>query len=118
MVKILTIEDSAFERAAIIEILKDSGYSDIIEAEDAEKGVEIFKAESPDVVLQDLRLPGMDGLECIKKLKEINPAVKVIVLTIVGRKDSIEEAQRLGVVDYVLKPITKEKLVPALEKAL
>ena len=113
--KILTIEDSAFERKAIIAILKKGGITDIVEAEDGEKGLEAYKNEKPDLVLLDLRLPGMDGLECFKKLKEIDPAVKVIVITIVTRQDSVDEANKLGVKGYIIKPITEEKLLPAIK---
>lgn len=118
MVKILTIEDSVFERGAIKHILNENGYKDVLEADNAEKGIEIYESEKPDVVLLDLRLPGMDGLECLKKLKEINSDVKVVIVTIVGRKDSMDEAAKLGVSSYVLKPVTKNKLIPEIEKAL
>ncbi len=118
MVKILTIEDSAFERKAIINILKKGGYEDIVEAEDAEQGIEAYKTNRPDLVLLDLRLPGMDGLECFKKLKAINPKVKVIVVTIVTRQDSVDEAKKLGAVDYIIKPITEQKLLTPIKKVL
>ncbi len=118
MVKILIIEDSEFERGAIKNILNKNDYNDIVEAESAEKGLELYKSENPGIILLDLRLPGMDGLECLKKLKEINSGAKVIVVTIVGRKDSIDEAVRLGAKAYVLKPVTRDKLIPEIEKAL
>ena len=118
MAKILMIEDSAFERGVIKNILSEAGYTDVSGADSAEKGLEMYKADKPDLVLLDLRLPGIDGLECLKQLKDINSDVKVIVVTIVGRKDSIDEATSLGVKAYVLKPVTKEKLIPEVEKAL
>ena len=118
MRKILTIEDSGFERKAIINILKKGGYEDIVEAEDGEQGIELVQSEKPDLVLLDLRLPGMDGLECFKKLKELSPTVKVIVVTIVTRQDSIDEAKKLGAIDYIIKPITEKKLLDPVKKAL
>lgn len=70
MAKILLIEDSAFERKAIINILGKGGYKDFVEAEDAEQGLVKYKSEKPNLVLLDLRLPGMDGIECFRELKK------------------------------------------------
>lgn len=118
MVKILTIEDSAFERKAIINILNKEGYKEIIEAEDAEKGIQTYKDQKPDLVLLDLRLPGIDGLECFKELKKIDSNVNVIVVTIVTRQDSVDEATKLGAKGYIIKPITADKLVPTIKEIL
>ena len=116
--KILTVDDSAFERKAIISILNKAGYDKIIEAEDGEKAVEIYPVEKPDLVLMDLRLPGMDGLECFKELKKINPTVKVIVVSIIAREDTMKEAKELGAKGYVIKPITEQKLITEIKKVM
>jgi DNA-binding NarL/FixJ family response regulator len=65
----------------------------------------------------DLRLPGIDGLETFKKLKEINPLVKVIFVSVVTRKESVDAAKQMGVKNYVYKPITEEKLISAVKAA-
>lgn len=65
-----------------------------------------------------MRLPGIDGLECYKKLKEIDPKVKVIVVSIVTRQDSIDEATKLGAKAYIIKPITEQKLLEPVKKVL
>jgi two-component system chemotaxis response regulator CheY len=118
MAKILTIEDSAFERKAIINMLSKAGYKDIIEAETAEEALEKYKSEKPDLVLLDLRLPGMDGIECFKELKKINPRVKVVVVSIVTRQDSIDECMKLGAKAYIMKPVTQNKLIDPIKKVL
>lgn len=118
MPKILTIEDSVFERKAIINMLNKGGYKDIIEAETGEEALEVYKKEKPDLVLLDLRLPGMDGIECFKKLKEINPRVKVIVVTIVTRKESVDECTKLGAKAYIMKPVTQTKLIDAVKQVI
>ena len=94
------------------------GFEDVAEAEDAEQGMEMFKLEKPDLVLLDLRLPGMDGLACLKELRKINPACKVIMVTIITRQESVEEAKASGALDYITKPITFDKLIPKVKKAL
>ena len=78
----------------------------------------MFKSEKPGLVLLDLRLPGMDGLECFKELKKLDPKVVVIVVTIVTRQDAIDEANGLGAKGYITKPITEKKLLEAVNKAL
>lgn len=118
MAKILTIEDSAFERKALINFLNKGGYKEILEAETGEAGIEVFKKEKPDLVLMDLRLPGMDGIECFKKLKAMSPTVKVIMVTIVTRKESVDECMKLGAKAYLVKPITQTKLVDAVKKVI
>lgn len=116
--KILLIEDSAFERKAIMNMLKKNGYSDFVEAEDGETGLTKAKSEKPDLVLLDLRLPGMDGLECFKELKKAVPGIKVIVVTIVTRQESVDEATKLGAKAYIMKPITEAKLVPEVKRVI
>jgi len=118
MAKILLIEDSSFERKAIINMLKKSGYTENVEAEDGEQGLEKVKTEKPDLVLLDLRLPGMDGLECFKEMKKISPGIKVIVVTIVTRQESVDEASKLGAKAYIMKPVTEAKLIPEVKKVL
>lgn len=119
MVKILTIEDSVFERKAIIGILKKSGYEDVVEAENGAEGLEKFKSEKPDLVLLDLRLPGEPaGLDVYRELKKIDENVKCIVVSILRKESSIQEALALGVAAYVVKPVTKEKLVVEVQKVV
>ena len=118
MAKILVVDDSAFERKAILGILEKAGHKDIIEAEDAEQGLEVFKLEKPDLVLLDVRLPGMDGVQCLGEIKKANPDAKVIMVTIVTRQETIDEAMKNGAAGYITKPITKEKLVPKVKEVL
>lgn len=114
--KILTIEDSAFERKAIRGILNKAGYTDIIEAESGEIGIEKFKVERPDLVLLDLGMPGMSGIEVLQRLKQIDPSVKVIIASIVRKRETIDETLQMGVQAYITKPITYGKLIPEIKK--
>lgn len=116
--KIMTVDDSEFERKLIIQLLERNDYKDVVEADSGEKAILVYKKEKPDLVLMDYRLPKMDGLECLKELKKINPSVKVIMLTIVIRKDAVDEAVRAGAKDYLVKPITEKNLMSAVKKVL
>ncbi len=69
--------------------------------------VELFQ---PEVVLLDIQMPGMDGLQALKKIKELHPKVKVIMVTAVETQEKIEEAMRLGADNYITKPLSLEYL--------
>jgi two-component system chemotaxis response regulator CheY len=118
MPKIMTIEDSAFERAAIVSILKANKFNDVIEAENGEEGLKKYEKEKPNLVLLDLRMPGISGMDVLKELKKRDKNVKVIVVSIVRKQESINEALKLGASAYITKPVTKEKLIPEIKKCI
>lgn len=119
MGKILIIEDSAFERKAIINILGKEGYTEVEEAENGAEGLEKYQAAKADLVLLDLRLPGEPaGLDVFRELKKIDAGVKCIVVSIVRKEETVKEALDLGVKAYVMKPVTQEKLIPKVKEVL
>jgi sigma-B regulation protein RsbU (phosphoserine phosphatase) len=102
--KILTIEDEPLIRDGIVAYLEDSGFA-MLEARDGLAGLEIFRSERPDVVLCDLRLPGMDGLEVLSAITAESPETPVIVVSGVNRLHYAVQALKRGAWDYVTKPI-------------
>jgi len=103
-VKILTIEDESYIRQSIRTYLEDYGFV-VIEAENGRKGLELFDQESVDLVLLDLRMPEMDGLQVLEILKEKAPEVPLVVASGTGNITAVVEALHLGAWDYILKPI-------------
>lgn len=102
--KILTIEDEPPIRSGIVTYLEDSGFT-MLEANDGPSGLEIFRQEHPDVVLCDLRLPGMDGLEVLSTITAESPETPVIVVSGVSLLVYAVQALKRGAWDYVTKPI-------------
>jgi len=102
--RILTIEDEAPIRDGIVAYLEDSGFS-MLEANDGPAGLEIFRREHPDVVLCDLRLPGMDGLDVLSSIAAESPETPVIVVSGVSQLNYAVQALKRGAWDYVTKPI-------------
>ena len=102
--KILIIEDDKFLRELISRKLQGEGYQ-ISEATDGEEGARIAKGEKPDLILLDLILPGIDGFEVLKRIKESpeTRSVPVIILSNLGQKEDIEKGMSLGAVDYLIK---------------
>ena len=116
MLKILVVDDSIFERKIIIDTLKMLGYNNVIEAGCGEEAINLYKKEHPDLILLDLRMPGPSGEEVLLKLKEMDPNIKVAILSIVRDEDTIKELLDLGALTYITKPITKEKIKEILKK--
>lgn len=102
--RILTIEDEPLLRQTIVAYLEDSGFS-VMEAEDGRVGLEKVRTELPDLVLTDLQMPGVRGLEILETLSKEYPDMPVIVLSGAGGMDDVIQALRLGASDYLTKPI-------------
>jgi phosphoserine phosphatase RsbU/P len=103
--KILVIDDEKIVRQSIAIYLEDSGY-EVLEAEDGKQGVELFSQFKPDLVLCDLRMPELDGLDVLRKLTKISPNTPIIIVSGAGQINDVVEALRLGALDYLVKPIT------------
>jgi len=102
--KILTIDDESYIRQSIKSYLEDYGFT-VFEAENGKKGLEVFDRESPDLVLLDLRMPEMDGLQVLEILKEKAPDIPLVIASGTGNITAVVEALHLGAWDYILKPI-------------
>ncbi len=102
--KILVIDDENYIRDSVIGFLEDFGF-DVIDAENGRVGVETFSAEDPDLVLCDLRMPEMDGLEVLARIREMNPKTPIVIVSGAGNLSDTVEALRLGAWDYIIKPI-------------
>lgn len=105
MPKVLVIDDEPLVRQSIAIYLEDSGYQ-TIEAACGQQGLDLFCEFSPDVVLCDLRMPGMDGLEVLQRLSELSPDTPIIIVSGAGQIHDVVEALRLGALDYLVKPVT------------
>jgi two-component system response regulator (stage 0 sporulation protein F) len=81
-----------------------------LKATNGKKAIGIFKKLKPDWVFLDIKMPGMDGIEVLKEMKKIKPDIRVIMITGKKEKDLQEKAKRLGVIDYIVKPLDLEEL--------
>ena len=117
MTRVMTIDDGAFARMQCANILTEKGY-EVIEASSGLEGLQQYVETKPDAVLLDIVMPHMDGLETLKKLMEIDPAAKVIMVTAVGQRAEVVEAIQWGAKDYVLKPFDAKRLEVALNRVM
>ena len=116
MKKLLVIDDEASTRDLMKISLESDGYT-VFTAEDGPTGLEIFAKESPPVVLTDIKMPGMDGIEVLRRVKELSPDVEVIVITGHGEMNLAIRALQLEASDFINKPISDESLALALRRA-
>jgi len=115
--KILIIEDRRENIVFIANnILKPEGY-DVITARDGKMGLEKAQTENPDVIITDLKLPQLGGLEVMEKLLELDIHIPTIVMTFHGTEETAKQALRLGAKDYLIKPFTIDEMYEALERA-
>jgi two-component system NtrC family response regulator len=115
--RIVVIDDEVNAAAALETLLREDGY-EVSRAHDGRAGLELIAKEAPDLVLTDLRMPEVDGIELLKRVKEIRPDCMVILMTAYGTVKTAVKAMKLGAEDYVSKPIDMEELEIVLQKAL
>ncbi len=115
--RVIVIDDEVNAAAALETLLREDGY-EVARANDGRSGLALLEKSDAEVVLTDLRMPGMDGLELLARIKEIRPETMVILMTAYGTVKTAVKAMKLGAEDYLGKPIDVEELEVVLEKAL
>ena len=114
-VKILVVDDEAIVRESLRDWLSDVGYQ-ALTAEDGPQALEILEKEKPGIVIADLVMPGMDGIELMKRAKDMLPNVEVIIITAYGSIPTAISAIREGAYDYIEKPFCPERAELLIEK--
>src|SRR5262245_24439661 len=114
---ILIIDDEEMSRFILREALAKRGYS-VDEAADAETGIKKVRQQPYDLVLLDVQMPGLSGIEAIPKLKDIDPSVIIIMTTALGSKETIMEAISRGAYDYFVKPFKFEEMEVVVKRSL
>jgi DNA-binding NtrC family response regulator len=115
--RILVVDHEVNARSALAELLKDEGY-DVEMAADAFKALGKYESFAPQVVITDLKMPGMDGIELVKKIRAGEDPAAVIVMTAFGAVQTAVDAMRAGAADYLTKPLNFDELLVVMEKVL
>jgi len=116
MHKILLIDDEEDILRVLSMSLRSDGH-DVVTANSGEEGLAVFGKESPGIILTDIRMPGMDGLEVLRRIKALNPDVEVIIITGHGDVDAAIESLQHGASDFINKPVKDRALSIALKRA-
>lgn len=117
--KILVVDDSVFIRRSVSTILKQNNY-EVLEAEDGEEGLNVAKENKVSLILTDINMPRMNGLEMIKKIRQmiVYKLTPILVLTTESQGDIIEEGKKAGASGWLVKPFSNEKLIETIESVL
>jgi len=112
--RIVVAEDEAVIRMDLAETLRDEGYDVVAQAADGLAAVEAVRDHRPDVALVDIAMPGLDGIEVTR---QVSDEAAVVVVTAFGQRERIGQAREAGAMAYLVKPVTRDDLIPAIEMA-
>ncbi|MBT2765637.1 response regulator [Paenibacillus sp. ISL-20] len=115
--KVLIVDDQNGIRILLVEVFSSEGY-ETFQAANGKAALDIVKTHAPDLVLLDMKIPGMDGLEILKHIKQMNPDIKVIMMTAYGELDMIKEATDLGALMHFTKPFDIDEMRQAVNMQL
>ena len=115
---ILICDDAAFMRMMIKDILVKNGYNIAGEAENGVKAVEKYQETKPDLVLMDITMPEMDGIQALKKIKAIDANEIVVMCSAMGQQAMVIESIQSGARDFIVKPFQPDRVIEAVKKAV
>jgi len=119
MKKIMIVEDSSLMTSVISNFIKKSGKDfEIISACNGEEGVEKFQSEKPDLIFMDIKMPGMDGITALEKIRGMDNTAKIVMCTSLKEEEQEQRAKAAGAVGYIMKPFSSEDIVGALNDNL
>ncbi|MCI8730963.1 MAG: response regulator [Lachnospiraceae bacterium] len=111
MAKILLVDDAAFMRMMVKETLTKAGYTDLYEAADGMQAVETYNDIKPDLVLMDITMPNMDGLEALKAIKSKDPNANIVMCSAMGQESMVIDAIKSGAKDFIVKPFKPDRIL-------
>ena len=115
---ILICDDAAFMRMMIKDILTKNGYGIAGEAENGVVAIDKYNETKPDLVLMDITMPEMDGIQALKKIRENDPSAVVIMCSAMGQQAMVIEAIQSGAKDFIVKPFQAERVLEAVKKVV
>ena len=118
MAKILIVDDAAFMRMMLKNILVEAGYEIAGEAENGAIGVERYKELKPDLVTLDITMPDTDGISALKKIKEFDPSATCIMCSAMGQQSMVVSAIKEGAADFIVKPFQPDRVLESVRNAL
>ena len=116
--KVLIVDDAAFMRMMIKDILSKNGFNVVAEAGDGAQAIEMYKEHSPDLVTMDITMPEMDGITSLKEIRKFDPNAKVIMCSAMGQQAMVIDAIQAGAKDFIVKPFQAERVLEAINKTL
>ena len=116
MKKVLIVDDAAFMRLNLKNIIKEMDFEVVAEAENGLEAIEKYKEHSPDVVTMDITMPEMDGISATKEIKTFDDAANILVCSAMGQQSLVIDAIEAGAKDFIVKPFERERIKDAMKK--
>ena len=116
--RVLVVDDAAFMRMMVNDILSKNGYEIVGEAENGMKALEKYQELKPDLVTMDITMPEMDGITAVKEIKKVDPGAKVVMCSAMGQQAMVIEAIQAGARDFIVKPFQADRVLEAIRKAV
>lgn len=116
--KILVVDDAAFMRMMIKDILIKNGFEVVGEAADGAQAVSLYQELKPDLVTMDITMPEKDGITALKEIKAVNPSAKIIMCSAMGQQAMVIDAIQAGARDFIVKPFQADRVIEAINKVL
>lgn len=116
--KIMIVDDAAFMRMTIKNCLTKAGYTNLIEAADGQIALDTYQAEKPDLVIMDITMPNLSGIEALQAIKAYDPNAKVVMCSAMGQESMVVDAIHLGALDFIVKPFKPDRILQTVSKIL
>ena len=116
--KVLIVDDAAFMRMMLKDILTKNGYEVVGEAENGAKAVEKYGELKPDLVTMDITMPEMDGISALKNIRSMDSNAKVVMCSAMGQQAMVIEAIQAGARDFIVKPFQADRVLEAVKKVI
>lgn len=118
MARILVVDDAAFMRMMVTDILKKGGHDVVGEAENGLIAIEKYEELKPDIVTMDITMPEMDGINAVRGIRSKDPSAKIIMCSAMGQQGMVVDAIQAGAKDFVVKPFQSDRVLDAVSKVM
>lgn len=118
MTKVMIVDDAAFMRMVIKDILTKNGHEVVAEAVDGLDAIEKFSQVNPELVFLDIVMPNMEGIECLKKIMDMDSNAKVVMCSSIGQQSVVSDAIKSGARDFIVKPFDAAKVLEVVSKVM
>ncbi len=116
--RVLIVDDAAFMRMMIRDVLSKNGYEILGEAENGQKAIEKYRELKPDLVIMDITMPEVDGIQAVKEIMKISNDAKIVMCSAMGQQAMVIEAIQAGARDFIVKPFQADRVIEAVRKVI
>ena len=116
--KVLVVDDAAFMRMMLKDILGKNGFEIVGEAENGKVAVDKFRELKPDLVTMDITMPELDGISAVKMIKQVDKNARIVMCSAMGQQAMVIDAIQAGARDFIVKPFQPDRVIEAVQKAL